>query len=269
MYNVNYNNLNKMIQYIEDNLENEIDINELAKIVGISANSLQRIFTFMAGISITEYVKKRRLSRAFEEIKNTDIKIIDVALKYQYNSTISFDRAFKNTFGITPIECREKNISYKQFPIIKFENEKAYSLLNYEIKELEEIEIYYYETQTDKNIDLLYKIRELYNYLKKSGIHDKLKQEEQYAIYSYKNGNYCYMVGSKTKYTSNKKMRIPAGKYAIFEVGTREQKDIVNLEDNIYTKWLQSTNINVNQDFSVEYYKGENCYLCIPIINKP
>ena len=267
--NVNYNNLNKMIQYIEENLENEININNLAKIVGISPNSLQRIFTFMSEISITEYIKKRRLSKAFEEIKNTDIKIIDVAIKYQYNSTISFDRSVKKNFGVTPIECREKDVTYKQFPIIKFANEEEYSLLNYEIKELEETEIYYYETQTDKSDDLLYKIRELYNYLKKSDIHDKLKQEEQYAIYSYENGNHCYMVGSKTKYTSNKKMKIPAGKYAIFEVGTREQKDIVNLEDNIYTKWLQSTNINVNQDFSIEYYKGENCYLCIPIIKKP
>ena len=122
MENINYKNLNKMIEYIEENLTNEININELAKIGGISVNSLQRIFTFMTGITITEYIKKRRLSKAFEEIKNTDIKIVDVALKYQYNSTISFDRAFKKNFGVTPIECREKNISYKQFPIILFKS---------------------------------------------------------------------------------------------------------------------------------------------------
>ena len=58
--NENYKNLNNMVTYIEDNLINDIDMNKLAEIVGISVNSLQRIFTFMTGITITEYIKKRR-----------------------------------------------------------------------------------------------------------------------------------------------------------------------------------------------------------------
>ena len=102
--NENYKNLNNMIKYIENNLVNEIEIKKLAEIVGISSNSLQRIFTFITGITITEYIKKRRLSKAFEEIKNTNSKIIDIAIKYQYNSTIAFDRAFKRNFGITPVK---------------------------------------------------------------------------------------------------------------------------------------------------------------------
>lgn len=263
--NENYKNLNNMIKYIEDNLINDIDMNKLAKIVGISLNSLQRIFTFMTGITITEYIKNRRLSKAFEEIKNTNMKIIDIAVKYQYSSTITFDRAFKKSFGITPIECRKNDITYKQFPIIIFENDEKYKTLNYQIKYLEETEIYYYKTETNRKIDLLYKIRELYNYLKENKIHERLKQEEQYAISSYDKGKHCYIVGSKTKYTSNKKMKIPAGKYAIFEVGSREQKDIVNTEKSIYSKWIKSTNININERFSLEYYKGENCYICLLI----
>lgn len=266
MDNINYDNLNEMIKYIEDNLENDICMNKLANIVGISANSLQRIFAFMSGISISEYIKKRRLSKAFEEIKTTDIKIIDVASKYNYNSNISFGRAFKNAFGITPIECRESNISYKQFPIITFRKEEQYQPLNYEIKYLEEKEIYYYKTETNKDIDLSYKIRELYNYLKENGIHQKLKKEEQYAISFYENGINHYAVGSKTKYTSQDKIKIPAGKYAIFEVGTREQNDIIKLEKNVCSNWLKSTNVNINEDFTLEYYIGENCYLCIPIV---
>lgn len=266
MNNINYDNLNKMIKYIEDNLENDIYMNNLAKIVGISANSLQRIFTFMTGVSIAEYIKKRRLSKAFEEIKATDIKIIDVALKYKYSSNISFNRAFKKAFGITPIECRENDMQYKQFPIITFKKKEQYQPLNYEVKYLEEKEIYCYKTETTQNIDLLYKIRELYTHLKESGIHEKLKKEEQYAISFYENGVNHYAVGSKTKYTSKQKIKIPAGKYAIFEVGTRQQKDIVNLEKSIYSKWIKSTNVSINEDFSLEYYIGDNCYLCIPIV---
>lgn len=263
--NENYKNLNSMIKYIENNLENDIDMNKLAQIVGISLNSLQRIFTFITGITITEYIKKRRLSKAFEEIKSTNSKIINIAMKYQYNSTIAFDRAFKRNFGITPLECREKDIEYKQFPIITFKNNGQYKILYYQIKHLDETEIYYYKTETNKKVDLLYKIRELYQYLKENGIHEKLKKEEQYAISSYEKGNHQYIVGSKTKYTSNKKMKIPAGKYAIFEVGSREQKDIVETEKSIYSKWLKSTNININDNFSMEYYKGDNCYICLLI----
>lgn len=265
--NENYKNLNNMVTYIEDNLINDIDMNKLAEIVGISVNSLQRIFTFMTGITITEYIKKRRLSKAFEDIKNTNMKIIDIAIKYQYNSAIAFDRAFKKNFGITPIECRKKDIIYKQFPIITFRNSEQYKILDYQIKYMEETEIYYYKTETNKKVDFLYKIRELYNYLKENGIHEKLKKEEQYAISSRDEENYSYLVGSKNKYTSNNKIKIPAGKYAIFEVGTRQQKDIVNIKNNIFSKWLKSTNINIDESFSVEYYIGENCYICLPILN--
>lgn len=264
--NINYKNLNNMIKYIEENLTHEIDINKLAIIVGISVNSLQRIFTFITGITIIEYIKKRRLSRAFEEIKNTNIKIIDIAVKYQYNSTIVFDRAFKKLFNVTPIECRQKDVTYKQYPIIVFRNYNQYNILNYKIKYLEEKQIYYYETKTNKEIDLSYKIRELYCNLKQKGIHEQLKNEEQYALSGYKNGEFYYIVGSKTKYTSNKKIKIPSGEYVEFEVDTREQKDIIDTEKTIFTKWIKSTNINIDEDFSLEYYKGQKCWIYYKII---
>ena len=102
--------------------------------------------------------------------------------------------------------------------------------------------------------------------MKEKGIHKKLKKEEQYALSYYENGVNYYAVGSKTKYTSKEKIKIPAGKYAVFEVGSREQKDIVNTKKEIYTKWIKSTNININPDFTLEYYIGNNCFLYIPIV---
>ena len=63
---MNYNLLNNMINYIEDNLTEKIDYNKLAKIVGVSEYALQRIFIFMTNISISEYIRKRRLSSAFQ-----------------------------------------------------------------------------------------------------------------------------------------------------------------------------------------------------------
>ena len=266
MDNINYDNLNKLINYIENNLQNNIDLNSLAKIVGVSTNSLQRIFIFIAGISITDYIKKRRLSRAFEEIKNTNKKIIDIAFQYKYNSTISFDRAFKKSFGITPLKCRKSQVEYKLFPIITFNKKEIYQSVNYKIKHIDENELYVYKTEATMHNDLLYKIRELYNDLQKNNIHQNLKKEEQYAISYYKNGTYYYAVGSKTKYTSKEKIKIPSNNYIMFEVGTRKQKDIVNVKNKIYSEYINSTNVVIDKNYTVEYYIGDNCYLCMPII---
>ena len=103
---MNYSLLNKMIDYIEDNLEEDIEYNKLAKIVGVSLYSLERIFIFITNISIAEYIRVRRLSKALEEIKTTNNKIMDIAIKYGYSSSISFTRAFKKYFGIRQNESR-------------------------------------------------------------------------------------------------------------------------------------------------------------------
>ena len=64
--------MNKMIDYIENNLDNEIDFSELSKITNINIFILERIFTFLTNMTLTEYIKKRRLSKAFEDIRNTN-----------------------------------------------------------------------------------------------------------------------------------------------------------------------------------------------------
>ena len=79
---MNYKPLNEAVQYIENNLDKEIDFDKLSKITGMNIFILERIFNFLTGITLKEYIKRRRLSKAYEEIKNTDNKIIDIAFKY-------------------------------------------------------------------------------------------------------------------------------------------------------------------------------------------
>mgnify|MGYP004594679783 CR=1 FL=1 len=118
--------MNKMIDYIENNLDNEIDFSELSKITNINIFILERIFMFLTNMTLTEYIKKRRLSKAFEDIRNTNSKIIDIAFKYQYNSASSFNRAFKQLFNITPTECRKGIGNYKIIPREYFETDKRF-----------------------------------------------------------------------------------------------------------------------------------------------
>lgn len=183
---MNYKLLNDMVDYIEDNLTEEISYKQLSKIVGISEYSLQRIFVFLTNVSLSEYIRRRRLSKAYEELKVTDIKIIDLAIKYGYDSSISFSRTFKKYFNITPSECRNTNKQYKLFPVIKFNNNEDYSELNYEIKEIDDIEIYCKKTISKTHDDSLYNIRKLYNEIKANGLHKKFNDIGQYAVFTVK-----------------------------------------------------------------------------------
>ena len=163
---MNFKYFNKVIEYIENNLDKEIELKTISKITGINEFIFQRIFVFLTNMTLTDYIKKRRLSKAFEEIKNTNHKIIDIAIKYQYNSAPSFNRAFKNTFGITPTECRNSSKSYQLIPAIYFESKednKNYNF-NYEIKVVEDTTIYCYHVVSNDYSNLTYKIE---NYIKK------------------------------------------------------------------------------------------------------
>lgn len=90
------------INYVEENLTEEIDYSEVAKRANSSTYHFQRIFGMLCGYPLGEYIRNRRLSLAGNELATTTTKVIDVALKYGYDSPESFSRAFVRFHGITP-----------------------------------------------------------------------------------------------------------------------------------------------------------------------
>lgn len=113
-------NLNEALAYIERNLKNEIDENEIAKRVYCSVYHFKRMFSFLAGISLHEYIRRRRLTLAAFELQNGTVKVIDLAIKYGYNSPDAFTRAFQAIHGITPTEARTHNCSLKAYSPMTF-----------------------------------------------------------------------------------------------------------------------------------------------------
>ena len=109
---MNYKLLNKIVDYIESNLTEKIDLKYLAKKLGLNMFIMERVFSIITNTSIKEYIRKRRLSLAYEEIKNTDNKIIDVAVKYGYESSVSFARSFKREFNVAPSKIRKDKSFY-------------------------------------------------------------------------------------------------------------------------------------------------------------
>lgn len=102
----NINSFNKIIKYIEENLSSEIDIGYLAKESGLSVYEFRRVFSFAAGLPIGEYIRKRRMSRAAEDIINEDISVTELAGRYGYDVPSSFSRAFKEFHGGSPNEIK-------------------------------------------------------------------------------------------------------------------------------------------------------------------
>jgi len=100
--------IRKSIEYIEDNLQNDITINKVASSINISPFYYQKMFILLCGISPSEYIRNRRLSLAGKEIQTTNKKIIDIAYLYGYESQDSFTKAFTRFHGINPSNARKQ-----------------------------------------------------------------------------------------------------------------------------------------------------------------
>jgi len=107
--------MNSVLDYIEDNLDSEIDDKKIAMLSASSKGMFQRIFAIITDMTLSEYIRKRRLTQAALDILNTDEKIIDIAVKYGYNSATAFSAAFKNFHGITPSYSRASGFQGQYF----------------------------------------------------------------------------------------------------------------------------------------------------------
>ena len=134
--------MNEALRYIEENLDNEIDFQEVARLAWCSEYHFKRMFSFLAGVTLSEYIRRRRLTLAAFELSDSDIKVIDVAMKYGYNSPDAFTRAFQGLHGITPSEAKRHKQILKAYPPMTFQlSIKGGSEMNYRIEEKEGFKI--------------------------------------------------------------------------------------------------------------------------------
>ncbi len=127
--------IQRAIDYIEDNLTETIDYEEVAKKCYSSSYHFQRVFSILCGFTLGEYIRNRRLSLAGRELATTNAKVIDVALKYGYESPDSFAKAFQKFHGILPSQARNNGSNLKSFSrlVLKFSLEGG-TTMNYRIE---------------------------------------------------------------------------------------------------------------------------------------
>lgn len=130
--------MNHAMAYIEEHITDDIDYGEIAKIACCSTYRFKRMFSFLSGISLSEYIRRRRLSLAALDLKDRDLRIIDVAVKYGYISADAFSRAFHAMHGILPSFARSEKTQLISYPKMTFQlSIKGGCEMNYRVVEKE------------------------------------------------------------------------------------------------------------------------------------
>ncbi len=112
--------LNEALTYMEDNLEGEISYEKAARLAGSSVYHFQRMFSYISGIPLSEYLRRRRMTKAAVDLQQGG-KVLDIALCYGYESPTAFNRAFQSVHGVTPSAAQKENTVLKAFPRIGFQ----------------------------------------------------------------------------------------------------------------------------------------------------
>lgn len=127
--------LNLAIDYIEKNLDGEISYHEISRIVNCSVYNFQRMFSYIADKPLSEYIRSRRLTLAAFDVLNTNGRLIDIAVKYGYESGDAFARAFKAFHGVVPSAVRNETVRLKSCPKLSFQiTVKGENHMNYQIE---------------------------------------------------------------------------------------------------------------------------------------
>ncbi|MEO3946341.1 helix-turn-helix domain-containing protein [Gorillibacterium sp. CAU 1737] len=114
--------MEQAVEYIEAHLMESMDFAKVAQHAECSSWEFQRMFSFLTHVSLGEYIRKRRLSCAAHDLLATPIKVIDIAMKYGYESPAAFSRAFGKQYGLSPSSAREAGVPLAVYPRMTFES---------------------------------------------------------------------------------------------------------------------------------------------------
>ena len=267
--------MNNIIAYIEENLTQPIEYQTLARGVGCSVYEFSRIFSFMAGMSVSEYVRRRRLSQAVFDIQNGGEKIIDIALKYCYESPAAFTRAFKELHGVAPLAARKSNVPLKNYPAIKFVlsikgvNEMKFKIIEKSAFSVIGLKLSYNGKNDYDDFDDYKIIQELWQKTPKES-YDKLssladdKSAGFMGIFSrhyLESDDYLITVASTKDIPEGSgfvKYDIPATRWAVLE----NSGDATNLHERFWTEWLPSSGYSRAGRLcpTIELYQNKDTY---------
>lgn len=292
--------MTEVVNYIEEHITDDINFNDMAKIVCCGVYQFGRIFSYVVGISLSEYIRRRRLTLAALDLQSSKSKVIDIALKYGYNSPDAFTRAFQNMHGITPKEASVLGVKLRLYPRITFHiSIKGDVKMEYRIVEKSEIKV----IGVVKNLGKWTANNQANNWQERigdkwkfwgeffdEGMNDKIRDE--YKLYrspfwqmgvtqTLDNGETILAIGAESDgkdYPDLDMFEVPASTWAVFTAqGTLNQDNhpIEVLMTRIVTEWLPTSGYIKSMNYEIEVYGPGNtqsddyaCEVWIPVKRK-
>ncbi len=246
----NLRSFHEVLETIEQNLTRKIDITELAKKANMSVYEFRRIFSFVTGVPISEYIRKRRLSCAAADLLTQKISVSEAALRYGYDTPSSFSRAFKEFHGFAPNEIGKARNNAVMFTRIGFELGITGGLdIPYRIMEDTEFAVSGISGCSDledaeccENVwNGFYESPDADSILERAG-------EKLYAVYrNGENSVMCHIGARGTAESDAEKISaavclVPAAKWACFTLTGTEDAKTNEFYNNVLYRWLESVN---------------------------
>lgn len=113
--------MNKAVDYMEECLEGEFDVDEAARAACSSTFHFQRLFHVTTGVTVSEYMRRRRLTLAAQELASAKSRVVDIALRFGYDTPESFAKAFRKVHGVSPSAVKAFGVRLKAFPRLSFQ----------------------------------------------------------------------------------------------------------------------------------------------------
>ena len=286
--------LKEAIDYVEVNIESNMTIDEIAKAAMSSKYHFQRMFHALTGFTVSVYIRNRRLTLAAEALAGGDTKVIDIALKYGYESPEAFAKAFQRMHSVTPNAAKKGNVKLKAFPRLSFQIQiKGETEMNFRIVESVPTQV------VGKDVLILHDpYSEIPTFVESiwrdgtiAAINHALGRESDALLDGYhydfrEEGSRRYLMGAQVLEDSKAfpdltMLQLPAQTYAVFESREKAPEDdelgleITKVWHRIYAEWFPSSSFEQVEGPCMEKYywtdetKTESiCEVWIPVRQK-
>jgi len=254
--------MNNAMAYIEAHLTEELDYSKLAQLAYCSEYHFKRMFSFLSGISLSEYIRRRKLTMAALDLKDRELRILDVAVKYGYTSADAFSRAFQSLHGILPSEARQEGRLLKAYPRMTFQlSIRGGCEMNYRIVEKEWFKLVGVKRRVPmvfeginpeitkmtglltpeivKRLKLISNV-EPRGILSASANFSEDRMEEKGEL-----DHYIGVATSMDEATEFDELKVEAGTWAVFESVGPFPETLQNSWGRIYSEWLPSSGYEV------------------------
>lgn len=254
--------IEKVIDYIEENLQCEIGLTDCARVSGYSIYHFLRIFRDMVGMTPADYIRKRRISEISKEIMRGNQCISPIAFKYGFNSKENFLRAFKTEHRILPTEYKEARNSLKLYERFRFEA-KDFSV-NPTIVEIQPFSL----TVHKSDEKLVPSFWNKYNARGLSQVLSGGREVWDYGVssFDYEENRLDYYIGIPSEYAlgdleGTMRLCIPGGSYAIFSTPTAKQDTFVTQIHRTWDhikEWFPSSGYERKRGYEFECYREKS-----------